>query len=74
MVEPFLKVALIPATEIHNSIIPVFFDMINCEHLIKGLGVDFDDYVVPRELITNLDILVALGFGDYKFRQAFERM
>lgn len=74
MVEPFMKVALIPLNEIHNSIIPVFFDMINSEHMLKGLNVDFDDYVVPRELITNLDIRIALGYGDCKFRNAFEKM
>lgn len=73
MVEPFLKVALIPSGEIHNALIPVFFDMINCEHLLRGSG-DFESHSVPRELITNVDILVSLGYGDSKFRDAFERM
>ncbi len=74
MVEPFLKVALTPATEIHSAIIPVFFDMINCEHLVRDASVAFNEYAVPRDLITNLDVLVAQGYGDFKFRQAFERM
>lgn len=37
MVEPFMMVALIPIPEIHNTIIPLFFDMINCEYFNKGL-------------------------------------
>lgn len=74
MVEPFLKVALIPAADIHNAIIPVFFDMLSSEHMLKYPNVEFDDYSVPRELITNVDILVAHGFGDQTFREAFERM
>lgn len=74
MIEPFLKVALIPAAEIHNAIIPVFFDMISCEHINKYPSVEFDDYLVPRELITHADMLVALGYGDHSFREAFERM
>ena len=37
MVEPFMMVALIPIPEIHNTIIPLIFDMINCEYFNKGL-------------------------------------
>lgn len=74
MVEPFLKVALISSDDIHNAIVPVFFDMINCEHLLKGVGTDFETYSVPLELITNVDGLVAMGYGDSRFRLAFERM
>lgn len=74
MVEPFLRVALIPINEIHNAIIPLFFDMINCEHLNKGNNYEFDKYSVPRQLITTLDIQLVFGNGEIKFRNAFEKM
>ena len=35
MVEPFMRVALIPVADIYNAIIPLFFDMIQCEHVEK---------------------------------------
>jgi hypothetical protein len=74
MVEPFMHVALIPINDVHNAIIPLFFDMINCEHLLKGNNVEFDDYTVPKQIITTLDIQVAFGYGDSKFRNAMEKM
>ena len=77
MVEPFMMVALIPIPEIHNTIIPLFFDMIHCEYFNKGnMGIflEFEKYSVPSQLITTLDIQVALGKGDVQFRNAFERM
>ena len=74
MVEPFMRVALIPINEIHNAIIPLFFDMINCEHLNKGNNMDFEKYQVPRQLITTIDNQLALGYGEVKFRNAFEKM
>jgi hypothetical protein len=52
MVEPFMRVALIPINEIHNAIIPLFFDMINCEHLSKGIfsaGIN-DTYLLYFEI------------------------
>jgi hypothetical protein len=74
MVEPFMHVALIPINDVHNAIIPLFFDMINCEELLKGSHVSFDEYSVPRQLITTLDVQVASGHGDSKFRNAVEKM
>lgn len=77
MVEPFMMVALIPIPEIHNTVIPLFFDMINCEFFSKGnMGIflDFEKYSVPTQLITTLDIQVAMGKGDIQFKNAFERM
>lgn len=74
MVEPFMQVALLPINEIHNAIIPLFFDMINCEHLYMGSNVDFEDYSVPKHLITTLDKQLPFGNGDNTFRNAFEKM
>ena len=51
--------------------------MIHCEYFNKGnMGIflEFEKYSVPSQLITTLDIQVALGKGDVQFRNAFERM
>ncbi len=72
-----MMVSLIPIEEIHNTIIPLFFDMINCEYFYKsasGIFLDFEKYSVPRQLIATLDIQVALGKGEIQFKNAFERM
>lgn len=77
MVDPFMLVALIPIPEIHNTMIPLFFDMINCEYYSKGKSgvyLEFDKYSVPHQLITTLDIQVGLGKGDIQFKQAFNRI
>ena len=74
MVEPFMRVALIPINEIHNAIIPLFFDMISCEHSAKSNSTDFDKYLVPRQLITTLDSQVIVSSRDYKSRNAFEKI
>ena len=47
---------------------------INCEHLNKGNNMDFEKYTVPRQLITTIDDQLALGYGEVKFRNAFEKM
>jgi hypothetical protein len=74
LVEPFMRVALIPITEIHNAIIPLFFDMINSEHLSKGNSVEFDNFCVPKAIITTLDKQTLGGYGDLKFRTSIEKI
>ena len=74
MVDPFMLVALIPIPQIHETIIPIFFDMINCEYVSKaksGIYLEFEKYEVPHQLITTLDIEVGMGKGDAQFRDAF---
>ena len=73
MVEPFMLVALIPIPEIHNTIIPLFFDMMLCEYSIN-VQPDFEKYTVQYQLVTTLDIQVCDGNGDIQFKQAFERI
>jgi hypothetical protein len=72
MIEPFMKVALIPIADVHAAIIPLFFDMINCE--LYERGSEFEKCIVPIHLITTIDTQVALGNGDHQFRNAFEKM
>lgn len=79
IVEPFMRVAILPIGEVHHSVIPLFFDMINCEHLTKtnkmtGTASSFDEYTVPRQLITTIDSQICYGYGDVKFRNNIERM
>ena len=81
MVEPFMRVALIPISDIHNAIIPLFFDMIQCEHAEKANQSqatsgrhDFEKYAVPRQLITTLDAQITLGMSHSKSRNAFEKI
>ncbi len=86
MIEPFLKVSLIPIKQINEDIIPIFFDMIKTElyqlnenptmHTSSYYVSDnlFDQLNVPKALITNLDTHLENGFGDYHFIVSFEKM
>ncbi len=77
MVEPFMLVALIPIAEIQDTILPTFFDMINCEHFVKSKAtgpLEFDTCSVPHQLVTSLDVQVGLGRGDSQFKDAFDRI
>ena len=79
IVDPFMKTALLPVTEIHNLIIPLFFDMIHCEYFLcmsqpSQRLIGFDEYSVPHQLITTLDAQVTSGNGEVLFRNAFERL
>lgn len=72
-----MLVALIPIPEIHNAIIPLFYDMINCEYVSKaknGIYLDFEKYDVPHEIVTTLDIEVGMGKGNTQFRDAFYKL
>lgn len=36
MVGPFLEVTLVPETELRKAILPIFFDMMDCEQRARG--------------------------------------
>jgi len=77
MVEPFMLVALIPISQIQDTILPIFFDMINCEHLMKREAtrtLEFTSFSVPHQLVTSLDAQIGLGRGDSQFKNAFDRI
>ena len=79
IVDPFMMISLLPVPEIHALIIPIFFDMINCEYFYRISsqsvgGHNFDEYTVPHQLITTLDTQVINGKGDLLFRNSFQRL
>ncbi|QQP35522.1 Dedicator of cytokinesis protein 1like [Caligus rogercresseyi] len=72
MVGPFLRMALIPEAELRKSLIPLFFDMMQCEFLssvrgreIKGNFLDFE-----VEMIEKLDVIIETS-GDEYFKILF---
>ena len=69
MIGPFLEVTLIPELEIRKSTLLIFFDMMECEHKVKG---NFKQ--VEYELIDKLDVLVSENKGDDEYRQLFHTM
>ncbi|XP_014677002.1 PREDICTED: dedicator of cytokinesis protein 4-like [Priapulus caudatus] len=69
MVGPFLEVTLVPETELRKAILPIFFDMMDCEQRARG---NFKE--VESELIDKLDILVSENKGDDEYRELFKTM
>uniref|UniRef100_A0A665TXD0 Dedicator of cytokinesis 2 n=1 Tax=Echeneis naucrates TaxID=173247 RepID=A0A665TXD0_ECHNA len=59
MVGPILEMTLIPEEELRRATIPIFFDMITCEHAHSGNFQKFED-----EIILKLDHEVEGGGGD----------
>jgi dedicator of cytokinesis protein 1 len=76
MIDPFLRVALIPIRQINEEIIPIFFDMISAELYARhqsGQSVDtFDTLIVPNKLVSTLDEHIENGAGTYDFRDVFQ--
>lgn len=88
MMDSYLKVALIPIKEINDEIIPLFFDMmfyelyedclpnqllLNGNQCVNEQNI-FNTLKVPNQLITQLDLHLANGSGNYQFRDSLKRM
>uniref|UniRef100_A0A665TWG8 Dedicator of cytokinesis 2 n=1 Tax=Echeneis naucrates TaxID=173247 RepID=A0A665TWG8_ECHNA len=69
MVGPILEMTLIPEEELRRATIPIFFDMITCEHAHSGNFQKFED-----EIILKLDHEVEGGGGDERYMQLLETM
>uniref|UniRef100_A0A674PK72 Dedicator of cytokinesis 2 n=1 Tax=Takifugu rubripes TaxID=31033 RepID=A0A674PK72_TAKRU len=68
MVGPILEMTLIPEEELRRATIPIFFDMIMCEHAHSG---NFHK-VFENEIILKLDHEVEGGGGDERYMQLLE--
>uniref|UniRef100_A0A674NN87 Dedicator of cytokinesis 2 n=1 Tax=Takifugu rubripes TaxID=31033 RepID=A0A674NN87_TAKRU len=62
MVGPILEMTLIPEEELRRATIPIFFDMIMCEHAHSGNFHKFEN-----EIILKLDHEVEGGGGDERY-------
>uniref|UniRef100_A0A671UPQ4 Dedicator of cytokinesis 2 n=1 Tax=Sparus aurata TaxID=8175 RepID=A0A671UPQ4_SPAAU len=67
MVGPILEMTLIPEEELRRATIPIFFDMITCEHSHSGNFHKFEN-----EIILKLDHEVEGGGGDERYMQLLE--
>ncbi|KAM4621829.1 LOW QUALITY PROTEIN: dedicator of cytokinesis 2 [Polymixia lowei] len=67
MVGPILEMTLIPEEELRRATIPIFFDMITCEHTHFSNFHKFEN-----EIILKLDHEVEGGGGDERYMQLLE--
>ncbi|NXW47330.1 DOCK2 protein, partial [Nyctiprogne leucopyga] len=67
MVGPILEMTLVPELELRKSTIPIFFDMMLCEHQLTQSFSRFED-----EILRKLDSEVEGGRGDEQYKQLFE--
>ncbi|KAM7021291.1 dedicator of cytokinesis protein 2-like [Passerculus sandwichensis] len=67
MVGPILEMTLVPELELRKSTIPIFFDMMLCEHRLSGSFTRFED-----EILRRLDSEVEGGRGDEQYMQLFK--
>uniref|UniRef100_A0A4W5RS31 Dedicator of cytokinesis 5 n=1 Tax=Hucho hucho TaxID=62062 RepID=A0A4W5RS31_9TELE len=70
MVGPILKATLVPEPELRKAIIPIFFDMMQCEHNFTPSRT-FNMF--ENELITKLDQEVEGGRGDEQYKILLEK-
>ncbi|XP_060771126.1 dedicator of cytokinesis protein 2 [Neoarius graeffei] len=67
MVGPILEMTLIPEEELRRATIPIFFDMIQCEHNQTGHFKKFEN-----EIILKLDHEVEGGGGDVRYMELLQ--
>uniref|UniRef100_A0A3B4BMB5 Uncharacterized protein n=1 Tax=Periophthalmus magnuspinnatus TaxID=409849 RepID=A0A3B4BMB5_9GOBI len=70
MVGPILQVTLVSEPELRKDTIPIFFDMMQCEHNFSP-GRTFEKF--ENELITKLDQEVEGGRGDEQYKVLLEK-
>ncbi|XP_049341626.1 dedicator of cytokinesis protein 5 [Astyanax mexicanus] len=70
MVGPILKATLVPEPELRKATIPIFFDMMQCEHHLSPTHT-FQTF--EQELITKLDQEVEGGGGDEQYKILLEK-
>ncbi|KAJ6658653.1 hypothetical protein lerEdw1_019813 [Lerista edwardsae] len=71
MVGPILEVTLTPEPELRKATIPIFFDMMQCEHNFSGSR---NFHMFENELITKLDQEVEGGRGDEQYKILLEKL
>uniref|UniRef100_A0A8C7PU49 Dedicator of cytokinesis 2 n=1 Tax=Oncorhynchus mykiss TaxID=8022 RepID=A0A8C7PU49_ONCMY len=67
MVGPILEMTLIPEEELRRATIPIFFDMMQCEHKLSAHFQKFEN-----EIILKLDHEVEGGGGDERYMELLE--
>uniref|UniRef100_A0A673WTG8 Dedicator of cytokinesis 2 n=1 Tax=Salmo trutta TaxID=8032 RepID=A0A673WTG8_SALTR len=67
MVGPILEMTLIPEEELRRATIPIFFDMMQCEHKLAAHFQKFEN-----EIILKLDHEVEGGGGDERYMELLE--
>uniref|UniRef100_A0A8C7HDJ7 Dedicator of cytokinesis 2 n=1 Tax=Oncorhynchus kisutch TaxID=8019 RepID=A0A8C7HDJ7_ONCKI len=67
MVGPILEMTLIPGEELRRATIPIFFDMMQCEHKLSSHFQKFEN-----EIILKLDHEVEGGGGDERYMELLE--
>uniref|UniRef100_A0A672NCH1 Dedicator of cytokinesis 2 n=1 Tax=Sinocyclocheilus grahami TaxID=75366 RepID=A0A672NCH1_SINGR len=67
MVGPILEMTLIPEEELRRATIPIFFDMMQCEHNHSGNFIKFEN-----EIILKLDHEVEGGGGDERYMELLQ--
>ncbi|KAF5891448.1 dedicator of cytokinesis protein 2, partial [Clarias magur] len=67
MVGPILEMTLIPEEELRRATIPIFFDMMQCEHNQSGHFKKFEN-----EIILKLDHEVEGGGGDVRYMELLQ--
>ncbi|XP_054587287.2 dedicator of cytokinesis protein 5 isoform X2 [Nothobranchius furzeri] len=70
MVGPILEVTLVPEPELRKATIPIFFDMMQCEHNFSPAH-NFRKF--ENELIKKLDQEVEGGRGDEQYKVLLEK-
>ncbi|TRY99585.1 hypothetical protein DNTS_033289 [Danionella cerebrum] len=69
MVGPILEMTLVPEIELRKATIPIFFDMMQCEYLVRRCFQTFEN-----EIITKLDHEVEGGRGDEQYNILFQKI
>ncbi|XP_066570294.1 dedicator of cytokinesis protein 5 [Amia ocellicauda] len=70
MVGPILEVTLVPEPDLRKATIPIFFDMMQCEH---NFSHNHTFHMFENELITKLDQEVEGGRGDKQYKFLLEK-
>ncbi|XP_043103667.1 dedicator of cytokinesis protein 5 [Puntigrus tetrazona] len=70
MVGPILEATLVPEPELRKATIPIFFDMMQCEH---HFSTNHTFQKFENELITKLDQEVEGGHGDEQYKILLEK-
>ncbi|XP_030630565.1 dedicator of cytokinesis protein 5 [Chanos chanos] len=71
MVGPILEATLVPEPELRKALIPIFFDMMQCEQHTSTIHT-FQKF--EHELITKLDQAVEGGRGDEQYKILLEKI
>ncbi|XP_015793034.1 dedicator of cytokinesis protein 2 [Tetranychus urticae] len=73
LIGPFLEVALIPDQHLRKEIVPIFFEMMQCEFYSSRPSNQRSFKGCEDEMITQLDKMIESGKGDINFRELLKR-